>query len=149
MTASKQEDSEIGLAEVLGEFRLLVAVSGILFGFLLNLSISTPPSSDPRVFLLTVALASSALSILAFLMPVVYHHTRSFPLTARERRKVYLRSHRFALWGVGPLIGAIYFALVLALLNPLGLLAYVVAALILTFPAVLFATRKVGVHEQT
>jgi hypothetical protein len=146
VAAGKHEETEIGLAEVLGEFRLLIAVSGILFGFLLNLSISGVPPAEPRP-ILTIALASAALSILAFLMPVIYHHTRSFPLTARERRKVYVRSHRFALWGVGALIAAIYFALVLALLNSVGTLAYAIAALILSFPAILFATRKVGVHE--
>ena len=141
------EDSELDLGDVLGEFRLLVAVSGILFGFLLNLSVTATHVTGENSVILTVALSFSVLSILAFLLPVIYHHTHVFPLTAQQKRKFYIRSHRFALWGIATLILSVYFSVVLALHTQLGTLAYLFSAFLLAFPVMLFATRKIGFRK--
>ncbi len=137
------EGSDLDLGDILGEFRLLVAVSGILFGFLLNLSVTATHITGDNLVILTVALSFSALSILAFLLPVIYHHTHVFPLTAQQKSKFYLRTHRFALWGIGTLILSVYFSVVLALHTQLGTLAYLLSILLFAFPVVLFVTRKV------
>ena len=145
MDVEMSEDFDLG--DVLGEFRLLVAVSGILFGFLLNISVTTTHISTSNLISI-VALSLSAMSVLAFLLPVIYHHTHVFPLTVQQKKKMYVRSHRFAIWGIGTLVLSIYFSLVLALHLQLGTLAYLVSTLILAFPLVLFVTRKVSFQNK-
>lgn len=133
------------LGAILGEFRLLVAVSGILFGFLLNVSSYRLVEGAEEQMLLMTALSFAAVSVVTFLLPVIYHHSHSFPITDAEATKIYFRSHRFALWGLITLITAIYFSLILSLYPQMGRTSYVVATVILAVPALLFVMRKVQV----
>ncbi len=140
-----REGYSVDLGAILGEFRLLVAVSGILFGFLLNVSAFRPVESPEEQAILTLALSSAAVSLVTFLLPVIYHHTHGFPLTEEEATKIYFRSHRFALWGLIALIVTIYFSLILALYAQMSRGSYLAATLILAIPALLFMMRKVQV----
>jgi len=136
------KDYPIDLGAILGEFRLLVAVSGILFGFLLNVSSFRRVEVEEEQTILILALSFAAVAILTFLLPSVYHHSRSFPVTEEEAKKIYFRSHRFALWGLIALITAIYFSLIMALYVQINRASYILATAILAVPAVLFIARK-------
>ncbi|MBI2936699.1 MAG: hypothetical protein HYY22_00680 [Thaumarchaeota archaeon] len=135
----------VDLGAILGEFRLLVAVSGILFGFLLNVSSSRLIASADEQLVLLMALSFASVSVVIFLLPVIYHHLHSFPLTEAESTKIYYRSHRFILWGLTALIVAIYFSLILSFYPLMGYGSYVVAAIIMLVPAILFMMRKVKI----
>jgi len=139
------KDYPIDIGAILGEFRLLVAVSGILFGFLLNVSSSRHMDVSEEQSVLILALSFAAVSIITFLLPSVYHHSRSFPITEEEATKIYFRSHRFALWGLVSLMTAIYFSLIFALYVQMGRLSYVIATAILSVPALLFVARKIRI----
>lgn len=141
------EKYRVDLGAILAEFRLLVAVSGILFGFLLNVSASRLIVDPEQKFILILALSSAAVSVMIFLLPVIYHHSHSFPVTDEESIKIYFRSHRFALGGLISLITTIFFSLTLAIHNELGNGSYIVSTLILVVPAVLFITRKVKIPK--
>lgn len=137
------EKYHVDLGGVIAEFRLLIAVSGILFGFLLNVSASRLIVEPNEKLILIVALSFAAVSVMIFLLPVIYHHSHSFPITDDEAVKLYLRSHRFALWGLTSLIITIFFSLILSLYNEVGNGSYIIATIILVVPAILFITRKV------
>ncbi len=137
------DEYRVDLGAVLGEFRLLVAVSGILFGFLLNVSSSRLIERTEEQAVLVLALSFAAVSVVIFLLPVMYHHLHSFPITEVEATKIYYRSHRFALWGLTALIIAIYFSLILSFYPQMGQGSYVVATVIMLVPAILFMMRKV------
>jgi hypothetical protein len=129
--------------QVLGECRLLMTISGILFGFLLNVSVFKMEGLTPvGECVLTLALTSSAVSVLIFLLPAIYHHTRSFPLTTEEAKKVYIRSHRFIVWGLSSLILTIYFSLLLVFHTLVTWYAFIIVTAILAVPAMLFKMRK-------
>jgi Family of unknown function (DUF6328) len=87
---------------ILRESSLLTAFAGILFGFLLEISINAPESFDfsDRIVLL-IALFSITVAISFFVMPVVYHHVQ-YPYKDMEKFKV--RSHRFIIFGLLPAI---------------------------------------------
>lgn len=141
------EDYSIELSDIMGECRLLIAVSGVLFGFLLNVSILTTGrgSSDIpmlEMLLLTLALAFAAISVLSFLLPTIYHHSHSFPVTKDEKKKIYIRSHRFIIAGLTLLVLTMYFSLALAFQPLVGSYSIAAAAIILVIPALLFHFRK-------
>lgn len=136
-------DYAIDVGDILGEFRLLVAVSGILFGFLLNVAVfKGGEEASVQAFLTILALSFAAISVLIFLLPPVYHHSRSFPIMHEEKRKLYFRSHQFALYGILTLILTIYFSLVLAFYSLASWQSFILAAVILGVPASLFRLRR-------
>lgn len=140
------EDYSIELSDIMGECRLLIAVSGVLFGFLLNVSILTGRGSSDipmlEMLLLTLALAFAAISVLSFLLPTIYHHSHSFPVTKDEKKKIYIRSHRFIIAGLTSLVLTMYFSLSLAFQPLVGSYSIAAAAIILVIPALLFRFRK-------
>ncbi len=140
-----REGQLMDLSAILGEFRLLVAVSGLLFGFLLNVSAFRHIDASEEKIVLVLALSFAAVSVVTFILPVIYHHSHSFPITEKDAEKIYFRSHRFALWGLIALITTIYFSLILALYAELGIWSYLVATFILTIPALLFLMRKIQI----
>jgi hypothetical protein len=58
-----REEYSVDLSAILGEFRLLVAVSGLLFGFLLNLSAFRRIEAAEEQMVLVLALSSAAVSV--------------------------------------------------------------------------------------
>ena len=94
-TVDKKKDQIIlDYDTILKESALLSTFAGILFGFLLDISINTPETFAfiDRVVLL-VALFSITFAASIFVMPVVYHHLQ-YPYKDLEKFKS--RSHRFS-----------------------------------------------------
>jgi hypothetical protein len=62
---------------ILKESALLATFSGILFGFLLNISVNTPSTfTTIDVIILIIALYSITVAASLFVMPAVYHHVQ-------------------------------------------------------------------------
>ncbi len=98
---------------IVRESALLTTTGGILFGFLLNISINEPQglSSFNKIILL-VALYSITIAISLFVMPVIYHHVQYL---YRDLEKFKERSHRFMIFGLIPAGVTLYLALEIAL----------------------------------
>lgn len=125
---------------VLRECSVLIVISGILFGFLLNISINVPENfGTVNTVALPVAIFSITVATSFFAMPVIYHHLQ-YPYSDIEKFK--LRSHRFILFGLAPMGITLYLGLTIALSSFLGEFAFVPA----TFPFIivyaLFRMRK-------
>lgn len=77
---------------VLRESSVLTSVSGIIFGFLLNISINSPDGfTTEESIILMIALYSISFAISFFIMPIIYHHVQ-YPYKDIEKFKI--RSHR-------------------------------------------------------
>jgi len=99
---------------ILRESSLLTTVAGILFGFLLNISVNpTTEFGEGNKVLLLVALFTITVATLLFSMPVIYHH---FQYPYRKFEKFQLRSHRFIVFGIIPFFVTLYICLSLAIL---------------------------------
>ncbi len=110
----KEEDRLIlRYDSIVRESALLTTMGGILFGFLLDISINSPESFSliNRIMLL-VALYSIAIAISLFVMPVIYHHIQ-YPY--RDLEKFKERSHKFMIFGLIPAGLTLYLALEIAL----------------------------------
>lgn len=133
------------IGDILAEARIFSATSGILFGFLLTVSIAylaQLPGIIGRV-LLVLALTSTASATLIFMLPPLYHHLR-FPMDRRQIAQFYWRSHKFLLWGIVPLYAGVYFSMFLALYNVIGAYAGVLATGTLVIPFITYRLRKIG-----
>lgn len=98
---------------ILRESALLTTVSGILFGFLLNISVNPPDDfTGFSKFILLLTLFSIVVSTLLFSMPVIYHHVQ-YPY--KKFYKFQLRSHRFIVFGIIPFLLTLYLSLSLAI----------------------------------
>lgn len=101
-------------SSILRESSLLMTVAGILFGFLLNISInSSLEFTNVNKILLMIALFSITVSTLSFSMPVIYHHLQ-YPYKKIE--KFQRRSHRFIIFGIIPFFITLYISLSSAIL---------------------------------
>jgi Family of unknown function (DUF6328) len=113
---------------ILKESALLATFAGILFGFLLQISINTPryfTYSDKAILL--VALFSIAIAACLFAMPVVYHHLQ-YPYTNLEKFKA--RSHRFTIFGLIHSGITLYLGVEIALKSVLNtIMAFALAAI--------------------
>jgi hypothetical protein len=98
---------------VLKESGVLTSVSGIISGFLLNISINPPNRfTIEDSIILMISLYSISFAISFFIMPIVYHHIQ-YPYKDLEKFKI--RSHRFIKFGMIPAALTMYFGLVLGL----------------------------------
>jgi hypothetical protein len=103
---------------ILKESALLTTFSGILFGFILNISINTPRNFILIDIIVTIiALYSITIAASLFVMPVIYHHVQ-YPYGNWNKFKV--RSHRFILSGLIPAGVTLYLGLELAIHSRLG-----------------------------
>jgi hypothetical protein len=138
----KEEDRLIlGYDTIVRESALLTTTGGILFGFLLDISINTPEgfSSINKITLL-VALYSITIAISLFVMPVIYHHLQ-YPY--RDLGKFKERSHRFMMFGLIPAGITLYLALEIALSFTVGReIAFGLAAIPFLLVYVFFKKRK-------
>jgi hypothetical protein len=98
---------------VLRESAILITFSAFLFGFLLNISITSSSGFDllDKIILL-LALFSITISVSLFIMPVIYHHLE-YPYIDFEKFKK--RSHRFTLFGLIPAMITLFLGLELAM----------------------------------
>jgi hypothetical protein len=138
----RQEDRLIlGYDTIVRESALLTTTGGILFGFLLSISINTPEdfSLINRITLL-VALYSITIAISLFVMPVIYHHLQ-YPYSDLEKFKE--RSHKFMIFGLIPAGLTLYLALEIALSFTVSReIAFGLAAIPFLLVYLLFKKRK-------
>src|SRR5215510_1256385 len=119
---------------------VLTTLGGVLFGFLLNISISGANQlSYLERIILVLALFSVTISVLLFVMPVIYHHIQ-FPYTDIDKFKK--RAHRFILFGLAPTIVTLYLGMIIAFSPLIDTLAYFVAGLPFLFVYILYKMRK-------
>jgi Family of unknown function (DUF6328) len=126
---------------ILKESALLTTFAGILFGFLLEISINTPTdfSLEDRIILL-FSLFSITIAASLFVMPVVYHHIQ-YPY--KDLHKFKIRSHRFIVFGLIPAGITLFLGLELALSSILDRFpAFMLAAIPFAVVYVLFIMRK-------
>ena len=98
---------------VVREGSVLSSVSGIIFGFLLNISINSPVGfTTEDSLILMISLYSITFAVSFFVMPVVYHHIQ-YPYTDIDKFKI--RSHQFIKFGMIPGAITMYLGLVLGL----------------------------------
>ena len=138
-------EHDVRIGDILAEVRHFTAVSGILFGFLLTVSIAYAaqvPWVVPRVLLL-LALVCTGSATLIFILPPLYHHLR-FPMDQKQTLQFFWRSHKFILWGIVPLYAGVYFSVFLALYNVIGALAAIIATAMVIIPFVAYELRKIG-----
>jgi ABC-type uncharacterized transport system permease subunit len=125
---------------ILKESAVLTTFGGVLFGFLLNISIR---SANQLLYLekiiLVLALFSITIAVSLFIMPVIYHHIE-FPYTDVDKFKK--RAHRFILFGFIPTAVTLYLGMVLAFSPLIYNLTYFVAALPFAFVYFLYRMRK-------
>jgi hypothetical protein len=139
----REEDSLIqDYDTILKESALLTTFAGILFGFLLDISINAPQDEFAFIdrIILLVALFSITISISLFVMPVVYHHVQ-YPYRDLEKFKV--RSHRFIMFGLIPAGFTLYLGLELALSSLIErFTAFILAAIPFLLVYIFFKMRK-------
>jgi len=136
----KRDDLVRDYGTVLRESSILVVISGILFGFLLNMTVTAPDNfGTVNMVALLVAVFSITVAISLFVMPVIYHHMQ-YPYTDIEKFK--LRSHRFIIFGMVPAGITLYLGLAIALSSLLGEFAFIPAAFPFVIVYVLFRMRK-------
>lgn len=126
---------------ILRESALLTTFAGILFGFLLEISISgvSAFSFDDRITLL-IALFSITIAASLFVMPVIYHHIQ-YPY--KDLDKIKTRSHRFIVFGLIPAGVTMYLGLELALSSIIEKFpSFVLATIPFLLVIVLFRLRK-------
>jgi Family of unknown function (DUF6328) len=125
---------------ILKEAALLTTFTGILFGFLLNISVTALNDLNyGERIILVLALFSITIAASLFVMPVVYHHIQ-FPYSNLEKFKV--RAHRFIMFGLLPTALTLYLGIVLAFSPIVGIYALIIAGLPFSFVAVLYRMRK-------
>lgn len=125
---------------VLKESTLLTTFGGVLFGFLLNISIrGTNQLTYSEKIVLVMALFSITIAVLFFVMPVIYHHLQ-FPYSDLDKFKK--RAHRFIIFGLVPTFFTLYLGMALAFSPLIDELAYFVATLPFAFVYLLYRMRK-------
>lgn len=146
MALNRKEDEERDrlvqdYGTVLRESTVLTAFAGILFGFLLQISVRVPESFAfiERISLL-IALFSITIAVSLFVMPVVYHHLQ-YPYRDIEKFKV--RSHRFIMFGLIPAGVTLYLGLQIALSSVMNAeYAFALAAVPFVMVYIFFRMRK-------
>jgi hypothetical protein len=141
-TKRKEEDRLIqDYDTILREAALLTTFAGILFGFLLEISINTPKDfvlEDKIILLLSLFSITIAASL--FVMPVIYHHLQ-YPYKDLDKFKI--RSHRFIVFGLIPAAITLFLGLELALSSILDRFpAFILAAIPFVLVYILFRMRK-------
>ena len=145
---SKSGEDDEGLRDALvkdygtalRESALLTTFSGLLFGFLLNISITSARQfTFSHKIIILIALFNIMVAMCLFVMPVIYHHIE-FPY--RDVTKFIRRSHRFMVFGFLPTGISLYLGMVLAFSQIINDYAYLVAVVPFLLVLVLFQMRK-------
>jgi hypothetical protein len=125
---------------VVRESALLTTFTGILFGFLLRISIDSANefSLVNRITIL-VAIFSITVAISLFVLPVIYHHLQ-YPYADLEKFK--RRAHKFMIFGFVPMGVTLYLCLELSLSSLLSEFAFILAAIPFLLVYILLLKRK-------
>lgn len=136
----RRDDLVRDYGTVLRESSILIVISGILFGFLLNITVNAPEERGiVNMVSLLAAMFSITVAISFFAMPVIYHHLQ-YPYTDIEKFKQ--RSHRFILFGLVPMGVTLYLGLAIALSSLLDEFAFIPAVFPFVIVYALFRLRK-------
>ncbi len=127
LISENQRSLEV-ISSVISESRTIIAIAGILFGFLLSVSANHKVSDPLDRSLLIASLICSVLTVGIFSLPVIYHHIE-FPY--HNPRKFALRYHWFMSVGFIPYLLTFFFSILFALRNLLGLEKSVVLSLLI------------------
>jgi hypothetical protein len=127
---------------IIRESALLTTFSSFLFGFLLNISVTSSNGFDliDKIIILT-ALFSITISISLFIMPVIYHHLE-YPYI--DFKKFKQRSHRFTLFGLIPAMITLFLGLELAMTSLVQnhFVAFLIGAIPFVLIYVFYRLRK-------
>ena len=97
---------------ILKESAILTAFSGILFGFLLQISINSSQYFGLfNKLLILISLYSITITTSLFIMPVIYHHLQ-YPY--KDIQKFKSRAHKFILFGLLHVGLTLYLGLVIS-----------------------------------
>jgi len=137
----------IQISDVLGQARQFTTVSGLAFGFLLNIAASFG-SLFPRLVgrsLISLALISTASAIFIFALPAIYIQMH-FPIDKKQTLHFYVWSHKFILSGIALLCLGMYSAVWFALdrLIILDWPAPILATGIFVIPFTIYRLRRIG-----
>jgi hypothetical protein len=125
---------------ILKEAALLTTFTGILFGFLLNISVTSSSTLNLlEQVVLATALFSITIAASLFVMPVVYHHIQ-FPYNDLAKFKA--RAHRFIIFGSIPTAVTLFLGIVLAFFPIIGIYTFIIAPLPFLLVSVLYKMRK-------
>ncbi len=129
------------MADAQAEGRTMLSAGGIIFGFLLNVALQSSGGSDrPEAFLIQIAaLLCSAVSLMLFAMPTIYHHLE-FPYKNQE--KFILRSHYFLSLGILFFGVTVFLGITLAFYSRLGAQSWLLAIATFVFLALLYRMRS-------
>ncbi len=142
----KDDKLTFGYDTILKESAVLTTFAGILFGFLLNMSVNVPKNFlyQDRIIII-VSLSSITIAVLLFIMPVIYHHLEYPYIDISKFKK---RSHRFFLFGLIPTGITLYLGLELAISSITGFAqSFILASLPFILVYFLFRARKYKSHE--
>jgi hypothetical protein len=145
----KEEDEELrrqmshAPGAIMRQSRLLVALAGVLIGFLLNISATSLSTLSPASHLtLTIAIFSATVAVNLFLMPSIFFHIPSRLINF----KIFVKSsQRFIFYGMIAVSITLYLCLEVALSAFLGIEgAFGVAAVpfVLAYSMFLAEVRK-------
>ena len=115
------------ISSVISESRTIIAIAGILFGFLLSVSANHKIYNPLDRSLLMASLICSVLTVGVFSLPVVYHHIE-FPY--HNPRKFALRYHWFMSVGFIPYFLTFFFSILFALRNLLDIERSIILSLL-------------------
>lgn len=140
-TKRKEDSLTQDYDTILRESALLTTFAGILFGFLLEISINTPDDfALADKIILLICLFSITIAASLFVMPAIYHHIQ-YPYKDLDKFKI--RSHRFVMFGLIPAGITLYLGLELALSSILDRFsAFILAAIPFALVYILFRMRK-------
>ena len=125
---------------IIRESSLLITFTGILFGFLLNISVAYSEKLPVANHIVTiVAIFSITIAITLFAMPVIYHHLE-YPY--RDLEKFKKRAHRFMLFGFIPMGLTLYLCLEVATYSLIGGYSFIFATLPFILIYILFLKRR-------
>ncbi len=143
MRSSKRENSDAlkQISNAISESRTLIAVAGVLFGFLLSVSVNSPELDEIGRLLLSFSLMLSLFTIILFSMPVIYHHLE-FPYP--NPQKFLKRYHWFMIMGFLPFMLTLYLASSFALYQMIGLDALWFTGVVFLLAGLVYKMRRLS-----
>jgi len=126
------------ISSAVSESRTVITVAGVLFGFLLNVSVIIAAYDIYEEMLLTSSLVLSMLTVILFSMPVIYHHIE-FPY--KDPEKFMKRYHWFMMIGFVPFLLGLFTASTFALYQFMGWYSVVATVIVYAFAWLAYARR--------
>ena len=127
------------ISNAISESRTLITIAGVLFGFLLNVSMMEEKVDYTGKLLLSVSLVLSVFTVIVFSMPVIYHHIE-FPY--KDPKKFLFRYHWFMTIGFFPFLLTIFLSSTFALYRLIGDYSIWITTVVFLLSGVIYLMRK-------